>query len=172
MITIISGTNRLNNETLRVSNYYSRKLTEKGIENQVLDLCGLPEDFIYNGLYGKTNEAFYDIVNKYVLNIDKIVIVSPEYNGSFPGVLKCFIEGWNPKVTPGKWVALVGVAAGRQGNSRGMDDLTNILNYLKMNVVPVKIPISEIYRHFNEKGDIEDVEINDLLNMQIGLLNF
>lgn len=171
MITIISGTNRSNNETLRVSNYYSKKLTAQGIENQVLDLCTLPEDFIYNGLYGKTNDIFYETVNKYVLEIDKLVIVSPEYNGSFPGVLKCFIEGWNPKRTPGKWAALVGVAAGRQGNSRGMDDLTNVLNYLQINVVPVKIPISQIYRHFNEEGVMEDEELNKLIDKQIGLLN-
>lgn len=171
MITIISGTNRSNNETLRVSNYYSKKLTALGIENQVLDLCTLPEDFIYNGLYGKTNDIFYETVNKYVLEIDKLVIVSPEYNGSFPGVLKCFIEGWNPKRTPGKWAALVGVAAGRQGNSRGMDDLTNVLNYLQINVVPVKIPISQIYRHFNVEGVMEDEELNKLIDKQIGLLN-
>tara|TARA_B100000795_G_scaffold257317_1_gene230460 strand:- start:6 stop:524 length:519 start_codon:yes stop_codon:yes gene_type:complete len=171
MITIISGTNRLNNETVKVSSYYSRKLTEKGIKNQVLDLCDLPEDFIYNGLYGKSNDTFYDLVKKYVLNIDKIVIVSPEYNGSYPGVLKCFIEGWDPKATSGKLVALVGVSAGRQGNSRGMDHLTNVLNYLKMNVVPIKIPVSEIYKHFNEKGDIENLEINNLLEKQIELLN-
>ena len=172
MITIISGTNRDNNETLRVSNYYSKKLTEKGIENQVLDLCTLPADFIYNGIYGKKNDAFFEIVDKYVLDIDKLVIISPEYNGSFPGVLKCFIEGWNPKKTPGKWAALVGVAAGRQGNSRGMDDLTNVLNYLQINVVPVKIPISQIYMHFNEAGDIKDAELNKLMDKQIDLLSF
>lgn len=171
MITIISGTNRLNNETLRVSNFYSKKLSEQGIKNQVLDLCTLPADFIYNGLYGKPNAAFYEIVNKFVLGIDKLVIVSPEYNGSFPGVLKCFIEGWDPKKTPGKWVALVGVAAGRQGNSRGMDDLTNVLNYLQMNVVPVKIPVSQIYKHFDENGDMTDIEVNKLIEKQIGLLN-
>jgi NAD(P)H-dependent FMN reductase len=170
MITIISGTNRENNETIRVSNYYSKKLTEKGIENQVLDLCNLPDDFIYNGLYGKKNDAFFELVDKYVLDVDKMVIVSPEYNGSFPGVLKCFIEGWNPKKTPEKWAALVGVAAGRQGNSRGMDDLTNVLNYLQINVVPVKIPISQIYMQFDGQGDLKDVEINKLIDKQIGLL--
>ena len=171
MITIISGTNRHNNETIRVSKYYSKKLTEKGIENQVLDLCALPVDFIYNGLYGKKNDAFFDVVDKYVLDINKLVIVSPEYNGSFPGVLKCFIEGWDPKRTSEKWAALVGVAAGRQGNSRGMDDLTNILNYLQINVVPIKIPISQIYMQLNKKGDIEDAELNKLIDRQINLLN-
>ena len=172
MITIISGTNRQNNETIRVSNYYSKKLTEKGIANQVLDLSTLPADFIYNGLYGKKNDTFFDLVDKYVLNIDKLVIISPEYNGSFPGVLKCFIEGWDPKRTAEKWVALVGVAAGRQGNSRGMDDLTNVLNYLQINVVPVKIPISQIYMQFNEVGDIKDEALNSLIDKQVNLLNF
>lgn len=171
MITIISGTNRENNETIRVSKYYAKKLAALGIANQVLDLCDLPQDFLFSGLYGKSNPEFTEIVNKYVLDVDKLVIVSPEYNGSFPGILKGFIEGWNPKRTPEKWAALVGVAAGRQGNSRGMDDLTNVLNYLQINVVPVKIPISQIYQHFNEDGDITNEELNNLMEKQIGLLD-
>lgn len=171
MITIISGTNREKNETIRVSKYYAKKLSALGIENQVLDLQDLPNDFLFSGLYGKKNEAFTSIVEKYVLNADKLVIVSPEYNGSFPGILKAFIEGWDPKRTPEKWAALVGVAAGRQGNSRGMDDLTNVLNYLQINVIPVKIPISQIYKHFNNEGDMEDEELNKLLEKQIGLID-
>ena len=62
--------------TIKVSKYYSKKLTEKGIENQILDLCALPVDFIYNGLYGKKNDAFFDVVDKYVLDINKLVIIS------------------------------------------------------------------------------------------------
>ena len=52
-----------------------------------------------------------------------------------------------------------------------MDDLTNILNYLQINVVPIKIPISQIYMQFNKKGDIEDAELNKLIDRQINLLN-
>lgn len=170
MISIIAGTNRKNSETLRVAKYYKKVLESRGEEGQVLSLADLPKDFLFSALYGEQNEAFNQIVEQYIFSVDKMIIVTPEYNGSFPGIMKAFIEGWNPKKVPGKWAALVGVASGRQGNSRGMDDLTNVLNYLKINVVPVKPPMSQIYNLLNSEGDIVDYQMNDLINLQLDLL--
>lgn len=172
MITIIAGTNRDKNKSILVANYYSTILTSKGIENQIFHLADLPTDFIFSGLYGKDNAEFASLLKKYILDVNKLIIISPEYNGSFPGVLKAFIDGWDPKNTPGKWAALVGVAAGRQGNSRGMDDLTNVLHYLQINVIPVKIPVSQIWRHFDKEGNIAfDEEFEQLFDKQSSLLN-
>lgn len=170
MITIIAGTNRENSETSNVSKYYAHLLKLKGENVQILDLSILPKDFLFSALYGKETDDFKAITEKYLFEVDKLVIVSPEYNGSYPGILKAFIDGWDPKRTAGKWVALVGVASGKQGNARGMDDLTNVLNYLQMNVIPVKPPISQIWRMFNEEKHIVDEGINKLINQQIELL--
>ncbi len=170
MISIIAGTNRKNSETFRVAKYYKKVLEKKGEAAQVLNLADLPKDFLFSALYGEQNETFNQIVEKYIFSVDKMIIITPEYNGSFPGVMKGFIEGWNPKKVPNKWAALVGVASGRQGNSRGMDDLTNVLNYLKINVVPVKPPMSQIFNLLNPEGDIVDEAMNDLIKFQLDLL--
>jgi len=170
MITIISGTNRDNNQTIKVANHYGKLLKEKNIDFKILDLSTLPKDFIFTALYGVKNEAFENILQEYIYGSSKLVVVSPEYNGSYPGIVKAFIDGWNPKETPGKKAALVGVASGRQGNARGMDHLTNVLNYLNINVIPLKVPIGAIYGHLNEKGEFTSDEINLLFNKQIDLL--
>lgn len=170
MISIIAGTNRKNSQTLRVAQYYRKVLQGKGVECQVLDLADLPKDFLFSALYGEQNENFNQIVDQYVFSVDKMIIVTPEYNGSFPGIMKAFIEGWNPKLLPNKWAALVGVASGRQGNSRGMDDLTNVLNYLKINVIPVKPPLSQIFNLMNTEGDIVDEGMNEMITLQLDLL--
>ena len=39
---------------------------------------------------------------------------------------------------------MLGVAAGRAGNLRGMDHLTGVMNYLGSIVMPDKLPISSI----------------------------
>jgi NAD(P)H-dependent FMN reductase len=39
---------------------------------------------------------------------------------------------------------LVGVSSGRAGNLRGMDIMTNMCHYMKMNVFPQKLPLSSI----------------------------
>ena len=170
MITVISGTNRPKNLTLKVAQHIEKKLKNAGEQVQLLNLEDLPFDFQFSGLYGAKNEVFKSVVETYFEKVQHFIIVSPEYNGSFPGILKSFIEAWNPKISPGKRVALVGVASGRQGNSRGMDHLTNILNYLNMEVVPLKLPISKIYEFLDENGEIADEEINRVLEKQFALL--
>ncbi len=170
MITIISGTNRENNLTLKIAKAYSETLTTLKIDNQILDLSTLPEDFIFSALYGIKNDEFTQTVKKYINDVPKMVIISPEYNGSYPGILKAFIDGWDPRSIGAIDVALVGTASGRQGNARGMDHLTNVLNYLGLNVIPFKLPISKVFACLDENGTLTDTEITDAIKKQISQL--
>lgn len=170
MITLISGTNRKNNVSLQVTKEYSNMLSDQGINNQILDLSDLPKDFLFTALYGESNKTFDEIVSKYIVGATSLVIVSPEYNGSYPGILKSFIDGWNPKILKSINVALVGVASGRQGNSRGMDQITNVLNYLNFKVIPFKIPISKVYEVVDKSGKIIDAGTKAAIEKQINQL--
>ena len=114
MITIIAGTNRKNSVTLKVARYYEKLLKQRGENCQVLDLAKLPKDFVFSSLYGQENLDFVQITEQFIFTPSKLIVVTPEYNGSFPGIMKSFIDGWNPKKVSGKWVALVGVSSGRQ----------------------------------------------------------
>jgi NAD(P)H-dependent FMN reductase len=170
MVTIISGTNRANNQSIKFAKHYQNLLKDYSVESQILDLSDLPHDFLFTALYGNVNEKFNAITEKYIYNASKIVIVSPEYNGSYPGIVKAFIDGWNPKKLSGQKVALVGVASGRQGNMRGMDQLSNVMNYLQLTVVPKKVAISQVHLLSNEQGFNPTEEINNFLHTQINML--
>ena len=77
---------------------------------------------------------------------EKFVFITPEYNGSFPGVLKAFIDGMRfPGTFEGKKCALVGISAGTQGGALAMSHLTDIFNYLGMTVLANKprLPLLE-----------------------------
>src|SRR5690606_17395729 len=94
-----------------------------------------------------------EIENEYLIPAEKFVIIMPEYNGSFPGILKLLFD--NSDIRQCWWhkkAALVGVADGRGGNLRGIEHMTNILHYLRMNVYYDKIPISRIHEEIHEKG--------------------
>ena len=68
---------------------------------------------------------------------------------------------------------LVGVSTGRAGNLRGMDDLTNILNYLKINVYHNKLPISRVDTLLDAKGNLTDTETQKVIDIQLeGFLKF
>jgi chromate reductase, NAD(P)H dehydrogenase (quinone) len=88
---------------------------------------------------------------KWLLPAEKYIFISPEYNGSIPGVLKCLIDVSDvKKVWKGKKALLTGVSKGRAGNLRGMDHLTGIMHYVGTVVHPNKLPISVVDTLFKE----------------------
>jgi len=144
MITIINATNRPNNQTGRVVDAYLQILQQSGETAKVLNMSDLPADFIFNASFGRQSPAMAEIVSSKIDTCKKMVIISPEYNGSYPGVLKAFFDAVHPKHFFGKRAALVGVASGRAGNLRGMDHLTDVLHHLGVEVLSLKVPISKL----------------------------
>lgn len=145
MITVISGTNRKNSRTLKVAAYYVARLKKYVDEVALLSLEDV--DILCKA------EKLHQVENELLIPSDKFVIVMPEYNGSFPGILKLlFDESDIQKCWWFKKVLLVGLADGRGGNIRGIDHLTGILHYLKMNVFYNKLPLSKIKEELNADG--------------------
>lgn len=152
MITIISGTNRNDSVSLLIAHYYKKKLLAKKVACQLLDLGSLPADFVYSALYENTgkNKAF-NVFQTAIESSDKFLFVVPEYNGSFPGVLKAFIDGLKyPHSFRGKKCALVGISSGKQGAGLALSHLTDVLNYMGMHVLPLKPKLSKIEENMSE----------------------
>ncbi len=144
MIVIISATNRKGSNTLKIAKYYQEALATMGTEAPIFDLSQL--DSVHR------NATFDALEKAYLIPATKYIIISPEYNGSFSGILKLMIDHSDMKTCFwGKKVALVGVSTGRAGNLRGLDHLTNILNYIKVQVLPNKLPISVIHTLLQEQ---------------------
>ncbi len=157
MITIVSGTNRPNSNSAIVARQYKRVLEAKNQPAQILNLEDLPNDFVFSAAFGNESTLFNRFVEDYVSGIDRFVFVVPEYNGSFPGVLKCFLDCVPPPLFRGKKAALIGLSAGQAGNLRGMDDLTGILHYLRVEVLSQKPKLSK----FEHVANIADGQITD-----------
>lgn len=167
MITVICGTHRPQNITQKIVDQYCALLKENEVSSELFQLAELPADFVVSDSFGKRNEATDRILQEKLIPAEKLIIVSPEYNGSYPGVLKAFLDGVPPKLWKGKKVALVGVAAGRAGNLRGMDHLTHVLHYLRMEVFSYKIPISKVDGLLNENGVLDDQQTLALMKDQL-----
>jgi chromate reductase len=117
MITVIAGTNRPNSRARRLAEFYGLLLTEQGADFQILDLIELPADFTTTALYQNTgNHNHFNQLVAMAESANKLVFIVPEYNCSFPGVLKAFIDGLPyPGGIRGKKAALVGLSSGSQG---------------------------------------------------------
>ena len=144
-ITIISGTNRENSHTKKVAKYYEAKIKEMGKETRFLDLKELVGVIDLNAIYDKNkSEAFSGFITEFISGADAFVFVVPEYNGSFPGVVKVLLDAVPPSNWANKEVCLTGVSTGRAGNLRGMEHLTGVLMYLKLHIYHDRLPISQI----------------------------
>ncbi|MBK9283140.1 MAG: NAD(P)H-dependent oxidoreductase [Sphingobacteriaceae bacterium] len=155
-ILIISCTSRPKSNTLKVSKIYAEIASKQGHEAKILDLNTLPEDWMRYILTETRHPKFDEIIKSYLLDVSAFIFVVPEYNGSFPGVLKLFIDHLPTHVWKDKKACLVGVSVGRAGNLRGLDHLNGILNYLKMNVFHNKLPISKLDQVINNEGVLVD----------------
>jgi len=167
MITIIASTNRSGSSTLKMAKYYQQKLQEKGVEAGVLSLAQLPPNLIETDLYGKRSPEFAGI-QKIITQTDKFIFVIPEYNGSYPGVLKVFIDACDfPASFYDKKAALVGISSGKYGNIRGIDHFTGVCHYVHLNVMALKLHISGIHKEFDEAGQLLNADTLKFTNEQI-----
>ena len=167
MITIIAATNRPNSNTLKVAKYYQQQLKLKGVESNLFSLEHLPIDFLNTDMFGKRSEAFQKIQDL-ISATDKFLFVMPEYNGSYPGVLKVLIDACNfPDSFYDKKTALVGLSSGKYGNIRGVDHFTGVCHYIHLHILPLRIHIPNIKTELDVDGNLIKEDTIKFTNEQI-----
>ena len=129
-------------------------------ELRIESIAGIP-------LYDGDDEAAHGVpelvsrLKDAITAADGLLLVTPEYNNSIPGVLKNAIDwasrpygdsAWN-----GKAVALMGASVGTLGTARAQYHLRQMFVFL--NMYPVNQPevmISNAANRFDEKGNLVD----------------
>ncbi len=169
MITIISASKRVGNLSSLFAKYCENYLTERKEEVKLFELDSLPDQIDLHSVYEYKTSVFSKIAEEYIIPANKFLFIVPEYNGSIPGILKLFLDAIEPVNYRGKKAALIGISAGRAGNLRGMDHLSDILNYLQVAVMPQKLPISKIYDLLS-KNELNDDYTRKEMEKQMELL--
>ncbi len=179
MITVISGVNRKGSKTKIFAHQYAALLREAGAEEvKFLALEDVNHDWFHAAMYGAADqsESLAKLQDEYILPASKLVFVMPEYNGSFPGVVKLFIDACSvreyQKNFVGKKAALIGVASGRAGNLRGLDHFADILNHVGTISFPNKLPISSIGELLNEDNEINAHTVQVMREHAVSFLKF
>jgi NAD(P)H-dependent FMN reductase len=144
MLTIVSASNRNKNQTSIFAKACEAILKKKGIEVNYLGLDEIPSETNLKDVYKYGESVFTKISEDKIQSVSKFLFVIPEYNGSYPGILKLFIDGILPKDFNGKKASMIGISSGFAGNIRGMDHFCDVLNYIDVNVMPKKLSIAKI----------------------------
>ncbi|MFA7472838.1 MAG: NAD(P)H-dependent oxidoreductase [Spirosomataceae bacterium] len=166
-ILIVSGTDRPNAMTRKVALYYQKVLEDLGCDTSILDLADLNKDFIGKALYHNTGK--YEHFNGFVSLVSahqKFVFILPEYNGSYPGILKTFIDGLPyPNALSNKKAALVGISANMQGGGIALSHLSDVFSYLGMHTLALRVKLGQIKTHFQD-GQFTNSLYRELIDTQ------
>lgn len=161
MITIVSGTNRISGHTAAVAAFYHDLLSKQMNGSRLLDLAGLPADFLLSDVYDHSRKplAVQKVQDEFFVPASKFVFMVPEYNGSLPGALKLLIDGLDPRIAfRDKKAALIGISTGRAGNLRGLDHLASILQHMQVTVMPYLLPVSGVHKILADRELMKDTE--------------
>jgi NAD(P)H-dependent FMN reductase len=173
MIVIVSGTNRPASNTRKVAAEVEAIYASLGVPTQMLDLADLPLELLSPSSYAEKPAAF-QIFTDAILKADGVVVVTPEYNGGVPGILKYFIDmlpfpesfEWRP-------VCFVGLAAGIWGALRPVEQLQAIFGYRNAFIFPERVFIPGVHKMLNDAGGWASPEIQHRLKRQAeGFVDF
>jgi chromate reductase, NAD(P)H dehydrogenase (quinone) len=98
-----------------------------------------------------------------------VVLVTPEYHGSFSSVMKLVIENLGfPSELAGKPVALVGVAAGSIGAIKSLEHLRGVVSHVGGIVLPLPISIANVQKVFGREGRVLEPGVETLVRQAAG----
>lgn len=151
-IVTISGTSRPGNYTARALAVVNDELAEKGAAFTCFDACNLTLAFP-----GQPETQDAKRLQAAVEAADGIIIATPEYHGGFAAMTKLIIENLGfPSLLKNKPVALLGVAAGRIGAIKSLEQLRSVCSHTGALVLPHPISIAGVRNVFDDSGACTD----------------
>ncbi len=148
-IPVILGTTRKGRMSANCARFVAGELAKyPGVVTEVIDISKLPlpvddagEAIKDPGFSAKMNRA------------DGLVIVSPEYNHSFPGLLKHVLDSCLKEYIH-KPAGIVGVSAGPFGGARGIQNFVPVLRELGLVSIFWDVNFGNVSSVFDESGTL------------------
>jgi FMN reductase len=110
-------------------------------------------------------------LQKIVSDATGVILITPEYHGSFSSVMKLIIENLGfPSALSGKPVALLGVAAGSIGAIKSLESLRGVASHVGAFVLPLPTSIANVQKVFDREGRVLDPAVEKMLRQVAGNL--
>jgi NAD(P)H-dependent FMN reductase len=129
---------------------HERIAERHGVETELLDVATLPIPTDDAGEAAK-DPGFADTMNR----ADALVLVAPEYNRGYPGLLKHVLDT-NLAEYVHKAVGVVGVSAGIFGGARVIENLLPVLRELGLVTIFWDVNVNNVRTRFDDSGDLVD----------------
>ncbi len=157
-LPILLGTNRKNRQSEHVARWVHSKMEEREeIETKLFDVrdFDLPKDH-----YGTELKDQFPEWRDAIIKADGLVIVMPEYNHGYPGVMKSVLDLLLKEYIH-KAVAFVGVSAGVFGGTRVIEACVPMVRELGLAVTFTDLNFPQVQKKFDEEGNLLDDAYNN-----------
>ncbi len=166
MITLIVGTNRPGSNTRKVARHVEEFYAAMKVPLRVLDLAQMPPEIFAPGAYAEKPAGFTPFSDG-ILQAPGLHVITPEYNGGIPGVLKYFIDMLKfPESFERRPVCFTGVAAGIWGALRPVEQLQAIFGYRNAYIYPERVFLPGIGKLLDADGRLLDADLLGRLQKQ------
>ncbi|HEX6436342.1 MAG TPA: NAD(P)H-dependent oxidoreductase [Candidatus Binatia bacterium] len=150
-IPVILGTTRKGRMSEHAARFMAGQIEKRnGIKTELIDLSQLPMPIDDAG------EAIKDAAfSEKMTMADALVIVTPEYNHSFPGLLKHILDSCLKEYIH-KAAGLVGVSAGPFGGVRAIQDFLPVIRELGLVNIFWDVNFGNVSKVFDDSGKLLD----------------
>jgi FMN reductase len=163
VVTGICGSLRRGSYTRMAVNTALQGAQEVGARTNLIDL----REYQLIFCDGKEDESSYpeDIfrLRREVSQAKGIILGTPEYHGSFSGVLKNALDLMGFDEFEGKMIGLVGVSGGAMGAVNALNSMRTVGRALHAWVVPEQVSIPEAWKVFDDAGMLHDSALEQRL---------
>ena len=154
LLPVLLGTNR----KLRKSDFVAKWLVAEmdkrsDIETRLFDVAefAFPQDN-----YGQEIKSLFPVWRDAVKAADGLVIVTPEYNHGYPGVLKAVLDLLLREYVH-KAVGFVGVSAGPWGGARVIEAMVTMVRELGLAATFTDLNFPSVQEKFDDGGQLTDL---------------
>lgn len=153
IITVVAGTNRRNSNSGKIARIIQKKFEAAGDKVKLVDLSDMPSELFAPDNYGNAPASFAPFQDA-ITNTDGILTIVPEYNGSYPGALKFFIDLLKfPESLQGKPACFVGISAGVFGSLRSVEQLQMVFQYRNAIMFNQYVIVPKVHEKLAEGGE-------------------
>lgn len=165
-IVIVCGTNRTGALSQKLADIAAADYKALGHDVDLLSMADLPADIMSGDAYKTPSAELTACVQRFT-KADGVVFIIPEYNGSYPGVLKLFVDMLPyPEGFDCRPCAFIGLAAGQYKSLRAVEHFQQVCGYRNAHQFHRRVFIGDSYTQFAKDGSLTDNELAERLQQQ------
>jgi len=153
LLPVLLGTNRKDRNSAHPARWLIGEMQKRPeIETRLFDVAefALPQND-----YGQGLKDLFPEWRDTIIKADGLVIVAPEYNHGYPGILKAVLDLLLPEYIH-KAVAFVGVSAGPWGGTRVIEAMVPMVRELGLAVTFSDLNFPKVQNTFDSDGKLLD----------------